>query len=641
MPSCNKQNKLRQHTLKRNILQTRTASLTSAKFLKKSSWLGSGKFSLPVKSLIQYSHQREPYGKSVFPAQNATINADNHSTLGWLLGALSSPAIIVVDQNCNCLFANRGWHELTGMQAPGYSTRQWLNAFHTSERDSARAMVSSAVASDSSIQFESQLKRSAGRQVWVRIEASNMYDNSNKYLGCVCTVTDITEHKKTSESLLQLSLYDSLTGLPNRTLMMRRLSNVLHGKRDRQKQYSLIYIDLDGFKLVNDTLGHALGNELIVKVSSRISSCLENQDTLARLGSDEFTVLIDTTDQPDKAKQVAHAVMAIVKEPFSIESETVYVTASIGIAVTEPDSTPDMLMRQADVAMDNAKQRSCDSAQFYNPVQSATNRAKLTVGGHLHGAIQRDEFQVYYQPQLDIKTNTIVGSEALLRWRHSQLGSVSPAIFVPLLESKGLIIQVGEWVLLQACNMQASWLRQYPGINTTVSVNVSSIQLHDPTFPKRLQRILDSTGLNPQNLVLELTETILLDDYVSDHRVLEGIRDLGVKIALDDFGTGYSSFQYLKNYPIDHLKIDRLFIDNLFGCEENIAITTSIIELSYRLGKTVVAEGVESQEELDFLMMKGCDIYQGFLSSKAIPSKDFARKYLSHAPDTSSIDRYV
>jgi len=286
-------------------------------------------------------------------------------------------------------------------------------------------------------------------------------------------------------------------------------------------------------------------------------------------------------------------------------------------------------MRQADVAMDNAKQLNCDSAQFYSPALAASNRAKLTVASYLHGAIERDEFQVYYQPQLDIRSNTIAGSEALLRWRHNRLGSVSPAIFVPLLESKGLIVQVGEWVLQQACTMQASWLRQYPSINTTVSVNVSSIQLHDRAFPKKLQRILDSTGLNPQNLVLELTETILLDDYVSDHRVLDEISALGVKIALDDFGTGYSSFSYLKNYPIDHVKIDRLFIDNLFSCDENKAITTSIIELSHRLGKTVVAEGVDSQEELDFLMMKGCDTYQGFLSSRAIPSHDFAKKYLS------------
>ena len=285
-------------------------------------------------------------------------------------------------------------------------------------------------------------------------------------------------------------------------------------------------------------------------------------------------------------------------------------------------------MRQADVAMDNAKQKNCGSAQFYKPALAVTNRAKLTVASYLHGAIERNEFQIYYQPQLDIRSNTIVGSEALLRWRHQRLGSVSPAVFVPLLEEKGLINQAGEWVLYEACKMQASWLRQYPGINTTVSVNVSSLQLHDRTFVEKLHRVLGSTGLDPQNLVLELTETILLDDYVSDHKVLEEIGALGVKIALDDFGTGYSSFSYLKNYPIDHVKIDRLFIDNLFTCEENKAITTSIIDLSHRLGKTVVAEGVDSQEELDFLMMKGCDIYQGFLSSRAIPSADFARKYL-------------
>lgn len=578
---------------------------------------------------MRSSYRRKHRENPTSSAKTASIKSASRSTLGWLLGELYSPAIIVVDQNCNCMFANRGWRELTNTTRPHFRTRHWLQAIHSGEQDSVRAMFSTAIASDSSNRIECRLKRSGGRQLWVRIEARNMVDEWGKYLGCVGTFTDITEHKKTSESLLQLSLYDSLTGLPNRTLMMRRLSNVLGSQHEQQKQFSLIYIDLNGFKLVNDTLGHALGNDLIVEVSSRISSCLENQDTLARLGSDEFTALIDSTDLPDRAEHVAQQIMATIKQPFLIDTETVYVTASIGISVAGPHTTPDILMRQADVAMDNAKQLNCDSAQFYSPALAASNRAKLTVASYLHGAIERDEFQVYYQPQLDIRSNTIAGSEALLRWRHNRLGSVSPAIFVPLLESKGLIVQVGEWVLQQACTMQASWLRQYPSINTTVSVNVSSIQLHDRAFPKKLQRILDSTGLNPQNLVLELTETILLDDYVSDHRVLDEISALGVKIALDDFGTGYSSFSYLKNYPIDHVKIDRLFIDNLFSCDENKAITTSIIELSHRLGKTVVAEGVDSQEELDFLMMKGCDTYQGFLSSRAIPSHDFAKKYLS------------
>ncbi len=600
--------------------------MTSNNLLRKSSLLGSGRFLHPFKSLLKFSSQHKRVGQSKH--QPATAKVATRSTLGWLLGELLSPAVIIVDHNCNCLFANRGWCKLTGTDKPQLRTRDWLQTIHATDQDSARNAISTAIASNSSTQFESRLKRSGGRQLWVRIEARNMVDESGKYLGCVATFTDITEHKKTSESLLQLSLYDSLTGLPNRTLMMRRLDTMLRGQHDQKKQFSLIYIDLDDFKLVNDTLGHALGNNLIVEVSSRISSCLENQDTLARLGSDEFTVLIDTTDQPGKAARVAQSIMTTIKQPFAVESETVYITASVGISVTEPNSTPDSLMRQADVAMDNAKQRSYGSAQFYNPAQAASNRARLTVGGYLHGALERNEFQVYYQPQLDIQSNTIVGSEALLRWRHSELGSVSPSVFVPLLESKGLIIQAGEWVLQQACTMQASWLRQYPDINTTVSVNVSSIQLHDRAFPQRLQRVLDSTGLNPVNLVLELTETILLDDYVSDNQVLEEISALGVKIALDDFGTGYSSFSYLKNYPIDHVKIDRLFIDNLFNCEQNKAITTSIIELSHRLGKTVVAEGVDSQEELDFLMMKGCDIYQGFLSSRAIPSQDFARKYL-------------
>lgn len=546
-----------------------------------------------------------------------------------IIDELGTLGVLLVDQDLQCVYASKGLQKLCSLSRSQFDTTEWLSAFHADDADLLRCGFSTAIQSNEDYQSECRLQPSGKLPRWLSWQARSLYNESGKFIGCLGTFTDITDLRQTSASLVQLSLYDSLTELPNRTLLMQRLQKALNHQVNRANKLALIFIDLDGFKLINDTLGHTLGNTLILEISQRINDCLSPADTLARLGSDEFTAIIDCNDDPSRAATVASIIMASIKKPVVMQTETVYVTASVGIALSKTGSTADSLLRQADVAMDNAKKANSCSAKYYSPRLTADNRAKLTVGSQLHAALERGEFQVYFQPQLDIRSNSIIGSEALLRWHSPELGNISPTVFIPLLESRSLIVQVGEWVLSQSCHLQAEWHSQYPTMQTSVSVNVSSIQLHDKQFLNKLNRVLRESGLRPEYLILELTESILLDDYVAESGLLHEIGKLGVKIALDDFGTGYSSFSYLKKHPIDHIKIDRSFVENLFACEENKAITTSIIDLSHKLGKTVVAEGVDDQEELDFLMMHGCDIYQGFLNSRAIPADDFCSRFLA------------
>ena len=552
----------------------------------------------------------------------------NACTLERIISELPSPAILLLDQSGNTLYSNPGWQQLS----KNVTSENWLDAVHTSDVDEVRNAYQQAIQNKQPSQTDCRLKDagSDNKPLWAGFQARPIYGDNGSFITCLCTFTDITAQRTTNETLEQLSLYDALTGLPNRSLLLQELQSALDP--ETAGRFALVFIDLDGFKLINDTLGHTLGNSLISEVSQRINHCIKPTDLLARLGSDEFTVIVKEDEGEERAVKVAKDILEAIRKPIVVAKETVYVTASLGISISKPGITPDKLIQQADVAMYNAKKRSGNTVQFHRHELTAKNRAKLIVSSHLHTALDKGEFRVFYQPQLNVLSNEICGSEALLRWKNPHLGTISPNIFIPLLEDRGLINQVGEWVLSQACHKQAQWRRDYNALDTTVSVNVSSLQLRDRHFLNKLKRILDSSGLPADRLVLEITETALLDEYVTECHLLQDISGLGVKIAIDDFGTGYGSFLYLKKHPIDHIKIDKSFIDNLFNCEENKAITNSIIDLSHKLGKTVVAEGIDKQEELDFLMMRGCDFYQGFLSSRAIPSADFANKFLQADP---------
>lgn len=556
------------------------------------------------------------------PALNSNHDAIPHELIKLILREIPSVGVLLLDRHMAPVYTNSAFGTLLGIDALSDSWHQNINT-----ADVQYLLHGMASISFDSSRFKAEFRVAmANSEVrWLKCETQPLTEANSGYDGSLCIFTDITDQKLATDNLTRLSLYDSLTSLPNRSLLLDRLTRAL--APGKPNDLALVFVDLDGFKLVNDTLGRQTGNQIIKEVSERLNFCLEPTDLLARHGSDEFTAVIEQNNASKRAAEISELIISAIKRPFYTRKESVFISASVGIAVAKPGISPDRLIQQADVAMYKAKKQKGNAVQYHSHELTARNRAKLLMGNHLHCALERSEFKVFYQPQLDIASNNICGSEALLRWKNPEVGSISPSIFVPMLEELGLINAVGEWVLSEACHNQARWHRDYPNTRTTVSVNVSSLQLHDRHFLDKLKQILQSSGLAPDALVLEITETILLDEFVSQCRLLHEINSLGVKIALDDFGTGYGSFSYLKKHPIDHIKIDRSFVDNLFSCDANKAITTSIIDLSHKLGKTVIAEGVDSQEELDFLMMKGCDIYQGFYTCKAIPSADFARRF--------------
>jgi diguanylate cyclase (GGDEF)-like protein len=384
-----------------------------------------------------------------------------------ILDQISSPGVILLDEHLNVVYSNSALRELLGnpSQRPA-----WHSSLHPEDANHLINGLTISLLDNDQFKTECRVQLTGQQNParWLTCEAQPLNYDDCGLTGCLCTFTDITEHRTTNENLVQLSLYDPLTKLPNRSLLMQRLDRALQPANGTD--LALVFVDLDGFKLINDTLGREQGNKLIREVSERINSCIEITDLLARLGSDEFTAVIQHYDAHSRAADIANQIIKTIEKPFLVQNESVYITASVGIAVAKPGVSADRLIQQADVAMYKAKKNKGNAVQYHSHELTAHNRAKLLVGSHLHCALEREEFKVFYQPQLEIATNRIYGSEALLRWKNPTLGSISPSIFVPMLEDRGLITQVGEWVLSEACHNQAKWHRDFPEARTTVSL---------------------------------------------------------------------------------------------------------------------------------------------------------------------------
>jgi diguanylate cyclase (GGDEF)-like protein len=434
-----------------------------------------------------------------------------------------------------------------------------------------------------------------------------------------------------------LAYHDTLTHLPNRLMFNEYLARALAFARRSDQRLALLFLDVDNFKRINDTLGHQIGDRLLEQVAKRLSSCLRTEDclsrsdgetdkdTVARLGGDEFTFILPDIKHPHVAASVAARVQAELAKPFRIDQHEVFVTSSIGIT-TYPEDGQDAqtLVSNADVAMFHAKKRGKNNYQYYASSMNIAALERLTLEGELRKAIERDELVLYYQPQFECRTERILGVEALVRWQHPERGLVPPNQFIPLAEESGLIVPLGEWVLRTACTQMKAWHDR--GLDPVcVSVNLSSAQFRNQRVDRQLAKILRETRLAPEHLVLELTESALMqaEDGVED--MLVAAKTLGVRISLDDFGTGYSSLSYLRRFPIDNIKIDRSFVHDIISSQSNAAITKAIIALAHGLGLSVTAEGVEHQDELEFLRRHECDKIQGYLLSRPLPAADVVR----------------
>ncbi len=433
------------------------------------------------------------------------------------------------------------------------------------------------------------------------------------------------------ERARHLATHDQLTGLANRSLFHDRLTQAVSAARRGRHKLAVLFTDLDGFKAINDTLGHAVGDGLLRGIARRLTSCLRETDTAARLGGDEFAILLTNLANELDAATVARKLLGSLADPIQFRTQATSIHCSIGIATFPRDALdPDDLVKKADTAMYHAKERGGNRFDFYTEDMNAAIERRVALEERLRAALEHDQLRVYYQPQFDITRGRIVGAEALIRWQHPELGLVSPVHFLPIAEETGLIVPIGDWILRKACEQNAIWNREgHHGLR--VSVNVSSHQFLEAGFADVVRNALEETSLSPVALELEITESSLLRDVEITVDTLRRLKDLGVRLAIDDFGTGYSAMADLKRLPIDVLKIDQSFVRNLTTDPADATITETIVQLAHGLNLTSIAEGVETHEQLLLLGSYGCNRLQGYLFGKPVPAEIF-EQWLDNPP---------
>jgi diguanylate cyclase (GGDEF)-like protein/PAS domain S-box-containing protein len=470
--------------------------------------------------------------------------------------------------------------------------------------------------------YESEIVTKDGVRIPVEFEARVMTIGGKTYRMSV--MRDIRRRKASQARIHYLAHHDMLTGLPNRALLLDRLEFILASSRRREAQVAVLFIDLDNFKTVNDSLGHVAGDALLKVVANRIEKTLRTMDVVSRHGGDEFLVVLPDLDGDQAPIPVAEKLLMSISEPVELEGQSLSVSPSIGISVFPRDGlTPDTLIKNADAAMYLAKERGRSNYQFFNEGLSEAAFRALTLETMIREAIRDQAFVMHYQPQVRADTGEVIGIEALIRWPQKNGGFIEPNGFLPVAEQRGLIRTIGSWVLRQACRQNKAWQRA--GLpRVPIAVNLSSIEFRQKNLVADVQQVLAETRLDPQYLAFELTESMLMDDTADMLRTLEALKALGVKLSIDDFGTGHSSLRHLKSFPIDKLKIDITFVRDTPEDPDDVAITAAIIDLARNMGITSIAEGVERPEQLEFLRSRGCDEVQGYVISPALPADEMA-----------------
>lgn len=465
-------------------------------------------------------------------------------------------------------------------------------------------------------------KRKNGEFIWEHVTVSSIKDEALNITHFVAVKEDVTTNKEYEKKIVRQANFDSLTELPNRLLAVDRLSQAISRAQRERKLVMVMIIDLDQFKVVNDTLGHIFGDELLVEAARRLLFAVRGTDTVARLGGDEFLVILPDLDDVRNSVMIANKILEAFSSPFVLDGKEHFVTASIGMTVFPEDGIdPHTLLRNADSAMYRAKEDTRNTFRFFTPVMNEKIVDRMNIESSLRHAIEKDELFLVYQPLVDM-TGKFVGAETLLRWNNPGVGLVMPDKFISLAEETGLIVPIGNWVLENACKQAKSWMNEL-GRKFRISVNVSSRQFKGNDIVKSVIDTIRLTGIDPACLELEVTERMLIEDAPRTSRILNQLNDVGVKLSIDDFGTGYSALSYLKKYPFHTLKIDRAFVRDITIDVEDAALSTAIIAMAHSLGLQVIGEGVETEEQLEFLRFKGCDFVQGFYFSKPLLPVDF------------------
>ncbi len=541
-------------------------------------------------------------------------------------------SILVLDEQRRIRMSNATFSRTSGYSANEVAGKPTRLLFSNRQPPELYEHIFAHVQRESSWQGEIWSRKKDGTVYpeWVSINAvRNERDEIVEY---VVVASDITERKRSEERLNYQANYDPLTKLPNRTLFMDRLRQSIARSKREGTQLAVLFIDLDRFKTINDSMGHSAGDKLLVLVAKALGSCVRASDTIARFGGDEFAIILSPIYGPKNASTVAQTVLKVLAQTFNIDGHDCLVGGSIGISVSPSDGDdPEELLKDADAAMYRAKENGRNTYQFFTAEMQQQALARLSLERDLRYAIERQEFVLHFQPQQDLQSGRVAGLEVLVRWQSGVRGMVSPGEFISLAEENGQILQLGEWVLRAACRQYAQWHRD--GLAPRyIAVNVSGRQFRSPGFPRLVQQVLEETQMPAHGLELELTESFLMQDEAGIMTTLNSLRDMGVSLSIDDFGTGYSSLSYLKRFPISTLKIDRSFVRDVPGDEEDVAIVAAIINMAKVLRLDTVAEGVETEQQLRFLRELGCGIVQGFYYSRPLPATecgDFLRAELA------------
>ncbi len=470
-------------------------------------------------------------------------------------------------------------------------------------------------------QVEACMRKADGTPVWIMQNLLLVEDEDGRHF-VEGTMFDITARRLAEEQVAYQANYDSLTGLPNPTLLNERLVKALEHATNNKRRVAVAFLDLDHFKAINDTLSHRVGDQLLQLVAYRLQNCLREYDTVARMSGDEFTVILANVKSREDAGHIAGKLLTTVSEPFLLDGREIFVTASAGLALSGDDGEDaETLLRNADLSMYKAKELGRNTFEFFGQLSGEKVAERFALENDLRRALQRHELALHFQPQIDSVTGNVHCMEALLRWFHPERGLVPPNTFIPIAEEAGLIIPIGEWVLEEACRQANAW-RTERGWDLRVAVNLSPRQFHQKDFPEIIGRILETTGLPPQYLELEITESNAMQNPEMAIKMLAELKSMGLRIAIDDFGTGYSSLSYLRRFPIDALKIDQSFVRDIESNENDAAIVSAVIAMAHKLRLTVIAEGVETEPQSMFLKEQLCEQMQGFLFSRPKPIED-------------------
>ncbi|MDE1982320.1 MAG: EAL domain-containing protein [Betaproteobacteria bacterium] len=535
--------------------------------------------------------------------------------------------------NTDLVFRSGQWHEIYGYSEGevGATAQDGRKLIHPDDLTQAIQDIQDHLAGKTPF-FKSEFRLRCKDGSWKWTQSRGMIVSTSpdgRPLRLIGTHTDISERKHSEAEMLRLAHYDAITALPNRILFLDRFEQEIRKAQRHRQSLALMFIDLDRFKEINDTLGHDTGDQLLRETGQRLQGCVRATDTVARLGGDEFTVLLTHLEDMNHVDRIAQTILDHIAKPYQFGDEMVYVTGSIGITLYPHDSTDmETLVKNADQAMYAAKNNGRNGYHYFTPSMQAAAFSRLKTANDLRKAVPLEQIQVHYQPIVELATGRVTKAEALVRWLHPERGLVFPGEFIPIAEDTGLITTIGDEVFAQAARQTALWRNVFPNFQMTVNKSPAQFRNNSREHTHWIQ-LLHELGLPGESIVVEITEGLLLDAHPPIAQRLESFHDAGMRIAIDDFGTGYSSLAYLKKFEIDYVKIDRSFTANLQPDSDDLAICEAIVVMAHKLGIQVIAEGVETQIQRDLLLKAGCDYAQGFLFSRPLPAAQFQAQFLS------------